>query len=283
MTAGPPLTAEPPLIEVVDATYAYGPARPPAVDRVRLAVARGEVVGVAGANGSGKSTLARLLDGLLRPSSGRIVVDGLDTARHPVTRLAAHVGLAFQDPGHQLFARSVAEELAFGPRNLGLDEAAVRGRVDEAAARLGLTDVLDRHPRHLGPGQRKLVSIAAVLTMAPPILVLDEPTTAQDHRTSTAIAALIGSLRDGGTTIVCISHDLALLAEVAGRIVVLERGRRDLGRAARRPVRGRGDDGRGGALAPQVVRLAARLERGSGLPLPLSVEALASRLRAAVR
>ncbi len=275
------MTPVAPLVEVQDATYAYDRSGPPAVDRVRLAVARGEVVGLAGANGSGKSTLARLLDGLLRPTSGRVVVDGLDTARHPVTRLAAHVGLAFQDPGHQLFARTVAEELAFGPRNLGLAEDVVRARVDEAAGRLGLGDVLDRHPRHLGPGPRKLVSIAAVLSMAPPILVLDEPTTGQDHRTSAVIAGLIGSLRDGGTTIVCISHDLALLAEVAGRIVVLERGRVLADAPPGDLFADEATMAAAGLVPPQVVRLAARLDLAPGMPVPLSVEALASRLRVA--
>ena len=153
------------------------------------------------------------------------MVDGLDAARHPVRELATHVGYVFQDPGHQLFARTVAAELAFGPRNLGLSSAEVSERVADAAGRLGLEDVLERHPRQLGPGLRKRVAIASVVAMRPPILILDEPTTGQDHRTAASIARLVGELRDGGATVLCISHDMPLLAEVADRLVVLAGGK----------------------------------------------------------
>ena len=179
-----------PMIAVDEVTYRYGRTGPAVLDHVSLDLPVGQVVGVAGRNGSGKTTLARLLNGLLRPTAGTVHVDGLDTARTSVQSLAAHVGLAFQNPNHQLFAPTVAAELAFGPRNLGVGETEIAERVADAAARLGLTGVLDRHPYHLERGARKLVAIASVVTMRTPILVLDEPTTGQDRRTSTVVARL---------------------------------------------------------------------------------------------
>ena len=191
------MTADrPAVLALRDVSFRYAAGAPWAVDRCTLDVPAGLVVGIAGANGSGKSTLARLMQGLLRPASGTVTIDGLDTARTPVRRLAAHAGYVAQNPNHQLFASTVAAELAFGPRNLGLPAAEVEDRVADAARRLGLEDVLDRHPYHLGRARRKLVTIASVLAMRTPVLVLDEPTTAQDHRTSDVIGRLIRELRD---------------------------------------------------------------------------------------
>jgi energy-coupling factor transport system ATP-binding protein len=268
-----------PAIEIRGVVYAYERGGPRAVDDVSLDVPSGQLVAVAGPNGSGKTTLARLLNGLLLPTAGTVVVDGLETARYPVRALAARVGFAFQDPNQQLFARTVAQELAFGPRNLGVGTDEVRARVAETAARLGLEPLLGEHPRRLGPGLRKLVSIAAVLTMRTPIVVLDEPTTGQDHRTAGSVVALVRELRAAGTTVVCVTHDTSFLAEVADRIVVLVGGRivadgapaavfadeRTLAAARLEP--------------PQVARLARRLGLGDG-PV-LSVDDLAASLRRA--
>ena len=178
-----------------------------------------------GQNGSGKTTLAKHLNGLLRPTSGRVVVTGLDTTGHPVRELARHVGYVFQNPGHQLFARTVAEELAIGPRNLGVAADEIDDRIASVTETLQLTDVLPMHPYRLPLPMRKLVTIASVLTMRPSVLVLDEPTTGQDHRTSRRITEVIDAVRAGGTTIVCVTHDMSLLAAVSDRVVVLHEGR----------------------------------------------------------
>lgn len=271
--------AGPAVIRVRDVTFAYPRAARPALDGVSLEVPAGQLLAVAGPNGSGKTTLVRLLDGLLLPGSGTVVVDGLETVRHPVRTLAARVGYAFQDPNHQLFARTVADELAFGPRNLGVAALDVEARVADAAARLGLEPLLAEHPRRLGPGLRKLVSIASVLTMRTPIVVLDEPTSGQDHRTSASVVGLVRELHAAGTTVVCVTHDTAFLAEVAERIVVLADGRVV---ADGSPASVLGDDrvlAEAALEPPQVARLARRL--GIGEAPVLTVDDLAARLRAA--
>lgn len=212
-------------VEVRDVTFGYPGSTAPALDRVSLDVAQGEVVGLAGANGSGKSTLARLLNGLLRPARGRILVDGLDTAEHDSRSLAARVGLVFQDPTHQLLAATVAEELALGPRAMGLGRAAAGERAREVAAALGLGDLLARHPLRLGRAERKLVALGAVLAARPSVLVLDEPTTGTDPRLAAAIEAQIRRAVGEGSAVLVASHDMALLGRVANRLVVLQMGR----------------------------------------------------------
>jgi energy-coupling factor transport system ATP-binding protein len=269
-----------PALSIRGVSFSYARDAPRALDGIDLAVNAGEVVGIAGPNGSGKTTLARLVIGLLRPTTGSIVVDGLDTGRHSMRVLASHVGYAFQDPGHQLFARTVADELAFGPRNLGLSDAEVDRRVADAAARLGIGPVLGRHPRHLGPGERRIVSIASVITMRPSVLILDEPTTGQDHRTAASLARLIGELRAGGTTVLCIAHDMPLLADVADRLVVLADGRVVADGPTREVFGDAGMMTAAGLLAPQVTRLSQRLPRAGGPWPALSVGELATVLQA---
>ncbi len=278
MSAGP---GADPAVSLRDVRFRFDPGAPPALDGVRLAVARGEVLGIGGRNGSGKTTLARIVAGLLRPQAGTVVVDGVETAGHGVRELASHVAFAFQNPGHQLFASTVRAELAFGPRNLGVAPVEVDARVGAVAAELGLEDVLDAHPRRLGLAQRKLVSIGSVVTMRTPVLVLDEPTTGQDHRTVAVLAGLLGRLRAAGTTVLVVAHDTAFLAEVAERLVVLDAGR-VIGDAPPRAVFADASlMARARLVAPQVTRLWERLAaagRTAGVPaltVPELVEALA--------
>lgn len=212
------------VVTIDDLRFAY-PGGVTTLDGVSLEIARGTTLGILGQNGSGKTTLAKHLNGLLRPTSGRVVVAGLDTTRHPVRELARHVGYVFQNPGHQLFARTVAEELAFGPRNLGVAADAIDDRIATVSETLQLTDVLPVHPYRLPLPMRKLVTIASALTMHPSVLVLDEPTTGQDHGTSRRITEVIHGVRAGGTTVVCVTHDMSLLAAVSDRVVVLHDGR----------------------------------------------------------
>jgi energy-coupling factor transport system ATP-binding protein len=218
------MTPPAPIVAIDDLRFAY-PDGAIALEGVSLAIDPGSVVGIVGQNGSGKTTLAKHLNGLLRPTSGRVVVDGLDTTTYPVRVIAGHVGYVFQNPTHQLFARTVAEELAFGPRNLGVAPDEIDVRIAAAAASLGLVTHLGAHPHRLPLAVRKLVSIGSVLTMRTPVLVLDEPTTGQDHRTADRIADVIREVRAAGTTVVAVSHDMALVADIADRIVVLDAGR----------------------------------------------------------
>ncbi|MBC7324629.1 MAG: ABC transporter ATP-binding protein, partial [Moorella sp. (in: Bacteria)] len=184
----------------------------------------GEFVALIGQNGAGKTTLLKLLGGLLKPTSGRLLVGGLDTTRARAAELARRVGFLFQNPDHQLFLPTVWDELAFGPRNLGLKGAILEARVKEAAAAVGLTSYLDFNPRQLSKGQRQRVALASVLAMQPEVLVLDEPTTGQDYREALEIMTIVKKLHRQGRTILLVSHDMELVARFAHRALVLGEG-----------------------------------------------------------
>ena len=271
------MTGVNPVVAIREASYRY-PGGVLALDRISMEVAPREVVGIAGVNGAGKSTLARLLNGLLRPVAGSVTVAGLDTRRHEVHELAQIVGLVFQHPRAQLFARTVAEELAFGPRNLGLSAAETQARVARVAMRLGLDDVLGTSPFELPAPRRRHVAIASVLTMEPRVLVLDEPTTGQDQRMTAVISEIVHSLRAEGVAVVCISHDMRLLAAVADRMVLMAAGRI----VTTGPPRAVFADTRAldatGLVAPQVTRLGLALPQRRGRPAVLGVDELVREL-----
>lgn len=269
------------IVAIEGLRFSYPGGSGAALDGISLHVARGTVLGIVGQNGSGKTTLAKHLNGLLRPTSGRVVVAGLDTARHPVRALARHVGFVFQNPGHQLFARTVAEELAFGPRNLGVAPDEVDDRVASIAQALRLGDVLDMHPYRLPLPLRKLVTIASVLTMRPSVLVLDEPTTGQDHRTSRRITDAIEGVRASGTTVVCVTHDMTLLAAVGDRVVVLHEGRVAADGTPRAVLSDRGLMSQTGLRPPQVTALSLAMPGRGDRPGALSIGELVDEIRAA--
>lgn len=196
-----------------------------ALDGVDLRVAPAERVALIGQNGSGKTTLVRHLNGLLRPTEGRVTVDGTDAARLTVAQLAARVGLVFQDPDRQVFAGSVRAEVEFGPRNLGRSGAELRAAVDEALAATGLTGEERTNPYDLGQSRRKLLALASVLAMRTPVLVLDEPTTGQDLRGVERVRRVIDAASAEGRTVIAISHDMAFVAEAFARVVVMRDGR----------------------------------------------------------
>jgi energy-coupling factor transport system ATP-binding protein len=204
--------------------YVY-PGGVRAVDGVDLTVVGGESVAIIGQNGSGKTTLVRHFNGLLRPTQGRVMVDGHDTRRERIARLAAIVGLSFQDPDHQIFAGSVRAEVSFGPRNLGLRGEDLAAAVAMAIESVGLAGDEDTNPYDLGYSRRKLLTIASVLAMKTPVVVLDEPTTGQDARGVRTVSALVRQLAAEGRTVIGVSHDLRFVAEAFGRIVVMRAGR----------------------------------------------------------
>jgi energy-coupling factor transport system ATP-binding protein len=196
-----------------------------ALDGVDLAILPGTSVAIVGANGSGKTTLARHLVGLLRPTAGRVLLDGEDVAGRRVAQLARVVGICFQQPDRQIFSRTVRDEVEFGPRRLGFGDEAAFGRATEALTAVGLSEDLGKHPGDLGESERKLLTIAAVLAMDTPVVVLDEPTVGLDTRGVERIAAIVADLAAAGRTIVTISHDMRFVAETFERVVVLARGR----------------------------------------------------------
>lgn len=192
-----------------------------ALREANLMINRGEIVGVIGQNGSGKTTLVKHFNGLLKPTQGKVLVKGRDTAPLRIQELAASVGYVFQNPNHQLFAKTVQEELEFGPRNLGVPEEEVIERREKAIEFFNLQELREQHPYRIGFPLRKLVGMASIYTMRPDVFVLDEPTTGQDNITTRIVYRLIGRLRDEGSTVICVAHDMILLAEVVERIVVL--------------------------------------------------------------
>ena len=219
-----------PLVMVERVSFHFEGGATPTAPRfalkgVDLIISRGEVVALIGPNGAGKTTLARHLNGLLKPVAGRVLVAGAETRQSSVARLAAHVGYAFQNPDHQLFASTVAEDVAFGPRNLGLPSSEVDRRVASALARLGLEAVGERHPLLLGYGMRRLVALAGVLALETDMLVLDEPTAGLDRRAVDRVLAVVHERQTSGGAALLITHDLALVAAHATRVVLLHDGR----------------------------------------------------------
>ena len=255
--------------------YVYmsgGPYETHALDDVSLTIEDGEFVGLIGHTGSGKSTLVQHLNGLLLPSSGKITVDGLDIADKATDRRAIRrkVGLVFQYPENQLFEETVEKDIAFGPRNLGLDEAEIYRRVRDAMRKVALDyDALhERSVFELSGGQMRRVAIAGVLAMEPRTLVLDEPCAGLDPRGREEILGLIRDLhRDTGATIVMVSHSMDDVASLAERVIVMNHGKVAMD-GAPRDVFSRGAQLRAiGLDVPQAVLLADRLrERGFDVP-----------------
>ena len=204
-------------------SYRY-PGGTLALEGVSLQIGAGERVALIGQNGSGKTTLVRHLNGLLRPTSGRVLHDGIDVAGRTVAQLARSVGLAFQDPDRQIFRGTVRSEVEFGPRNLGLRGGVLGRAVDAALGEVGLEADAATNPYDLGASRRKLLALASVQAMGTPVLVLDEPTTGQDLRGVEIVRRVIENANSAGRTVVAISHDMSFVAESFDRVVVLRGG-----------------------------------------------------------
>ena len=190
-----------------------------------LSIAAGETVAIVGQNGSGKSTMVRLLNGLLRPTEGRVAHDGQEIRAMRVAALAARVGMVFQNPDRQIFAGKVRNEVAFGPRILGRTAAEASAAAAAALEAVGLSDAIDFNPYDLGYSRRKLLALASVLAMATPVVVLDEPTTGQDARGIARVQRVVADLAAQGRTVIAISHDMRFVAESFSRVVVMGAGR----------------------------------------------------------
>jgi energy-coupling factor transport system ATP-binding protein len=200
---------------------------PTGVDALRgvsIEVEPGQAVAIVGQNGSGKTTLVKHLNGLLRPTAGRVTLDGKATIDRPIHDLAGTVGFVFQDPDDQLFDRSVEREVSFGPRNLRRPTAAVAGAVESALAAVGLGSARRTNPYDLDRSSRKLVALASVLAMDPAILVLDEPTTGQDGPGVRRVGAVVDAFVETGRTVIAVTHDMEFAARHFGRIVVMRGG-----------------------------------------------------------
>ena len=217
-------TSQFPAIQIRDLHFGYDKTIP-VLDGISLAIAEGELVALIGQNGSGKTTLAKQLNGLLRPSRGTIHLFGQDSIHKAVSELARTVGYVFQNPDHQIFSPTVREEIAVGPRNLGLTEHEIEQRVEAVLAQFHLQPYADKQPAILSFGLRRQVSVAAVVAMGTPVLILDEPTTGLDWRSTQTLMAILHQLRANGRTILIITHDMRLVADHIPRCVVMSNGR----------------------------------------------------------
>ena len=261
------------VIEHLNYVYMQGgPYETKALNDVSLTINDGEFIGLIGHTGSGKSTLVQHLNGLIMPSSGRVLVDGLDLADKNTDRRAIRrrVGLVFQYPENQLFEETVAKDIAFGPKNLGLDEAEIDRRVRTAMRRVALDydRIAERSVFELSGGQMRRVAIAGVLAMEPQTLVLDEPCAGLDPRGREEILGLISDLhRESGTTIVMVSHSMDDVAALAERVIVMNHGSVVMD-GTPREVFAKGEELRAiGLDVPQAVELAQKLrEKGFDIP-----------------
>lgn len=195
-----------------------------ALHGVDLDIAPGERVAIVGQNGAGKTTLVRHLNGMVRPTEGEVRIGDWSTTEKSIAELAHRVGYVFQNPDEQIFARTVATDVGFGPKNLGFDEERAQQAVSDALEAVGLAHEADVHPHHLSLSERKRIAIAAVLAMQTPIVVLDEPTTGQDDAGVQLIAGIVDSLVQEGRTVVAITHDMDFCIENFDRVVVMAQG-----------------------------------------------------------
>lgn len=261
------------VIEHLNYVYMQGgPYETKALDDVSLTIHDGEFVGLIGHTGSGKSTLVQHLNGLILPTSGQITVDGMDLADKNTDKrsIRRRVGLVFQYPENQLFEETVAKDIAFGPKNLGLDEAEIDRRVRTAMRRVALDydKLSQRSVFELSGGQMRRVAIAGVLAMEPQTLVLDEPCAGLDPKGREEILGLISDLhRESGATIVMVSHSMDDVAALAERVIVMNHGKVAMD-GAPREVFSRGEELRAiGLDVPQAVELAQKLrEKGFDVP-----------------
>ena len=217
-----------PIIEAKALTHTYSAGTPfehKAIDNVELQVMPGEFLGIIGHTGSGKSTLIQHLNGLLRPTDGQILLDGEDIWAKPkeIRKVRFQVGLVFQYPEYQLFEETAYKDIAFGPKNMGLQGEEIDRRVRQAAVFAGLDeDILERSPFELSGGQKRRVAIAGVIAMEPKVLILDEPTAGLDPRGREAILAQLRAYHEQkGSTIILVSHSMEEIARNVDRIVVM--------------------------------------------------------------
>lgn len=229
LTEPVPPSSPTPALEISHVSFSYPGAERPAVDDVSLSVAPGEVVALMGTNGSGKSTLTRLIAALDRPDAGSIRVgetivahDGKPLPRRRTRVLRRTLGLVMQHPERQLFAETVRDDVAYGPRNQGLDDTQVAARTEDAMKLLGIAHLADRSPFHLSGGQQRLAAIAGVVACEPKVLVMDEPTAGLDAKASERIAQLVRDLKARGVAILIVTHSLSEAHTLADRVVHMD-------------------------------------------------------------
>ncbi len=255
--------------------YSVGtPFEREALTEVSVSIEEGSFVGIIGHTGSGKSSFVQLLNGLLKPTSGTILLDGKDIWESPkdIRRIRFQVGMVFQYPEHQLFEETVYKDIAFGPRNMGLSEAEIDVRVRRAAAMVGLKDeLLEKSPFDLSGGEKRRAAIAGVMAMEPRVLILDEPTAGLDPRGRNRLLQQIRRYKDeNGCTVLLVSHSMEDVARVADEVLVLNGGRVAMQQPTAVAFSRCEKLEAMGLSVPAVTKVIAQLRR-AGMPLPESV------------
>lgn len=211
-------------IEIKDLHFSYlGSVE--ALRGISLTIQSGEQVAIVGQNGAGKTTLVKHLNGLLQPTTGSVKIGDWDTTQHSVAKLAQRVGYVFQNPDEQLFSRTVGQEVAFGPRNLGYPAKQIDELAKDALTLTELSDKTETNPYDLSATWRKMVALASIISMDTPIVIFDEPTTGQDALSVARIAHVIAALRARGKTVITITHDIDFCAENFERVIALSQGK----------------------------------------------------------
>jgi energy-coupling factor transport system ATP-binding protein len=220
------MTDKKPYIQVIDLDFSY-PDGTEALKDINFEVREGEFIALIGQNGSGKTTLSKCLNGLYKPTSGDILVDGLNTKKGSIVQMVKRVGYVFQNPDHQLFNNTCWDEIAYGPRNIELPDEEVKERVEEAIAVVGLPKYTHQeHPFFLSKGLRQRVAIASILALRPKVIIVDEPTTGQDAKQSLEIMNFLRELnQEHGHTIIIITHDMPIVGLYAKRVIAMAQAR----------------------------------------------------------
>jgi len=248
------------IIEVKDLEYVY-PGNIKALDSISLEIREGEFLAIIGQNGSGKTTLVKHFNGLLKPSKGEVRIAGEDTKGKQVSELAKIVGYVFQNPDHQIFADTVEDEVAFGPRNLGIPRDKISRFVEDALKEVGLEGYERCDPFSLTKGERQKVAIASILAARPRVVILDEPTTGLDYREQKSVMELLQNLNQKGHTIIIITHSLWVVAEYAKRVLVLHKGKIMLDDLTRKVFSQEEKLDQSFLRLPEIIRLSNRMGR----------------------
>jgi len=269
-----PTADEGPIAAMRNVDFSYDDGTE-ALHSVTLDVWRGEHIALVGGNGSGKTTIAKLLNGLLRPSRGHVLVKGNDAAKESVAALSRTVGYAFQNPDHQLFCSTVAEEVLFGPKNLGFADAKAVEKADRALSLMSIGHLKDKAPLSLSLGDRRRVSVASVIAMDPEVLVLDEPSTGLDAGEAAELMRALDGLNQEGKTIILITHEMRLVAEHSERVLVMAHGHVVLDCRTRVAFSEPEALHESGLIPPAAIQLAHRLSDFGVSPEVLTVDELA--------
>jgi len=195
-----------------------------ALKRINLDFYAGQITAIVGQNGSGKTTISKHFNGLLRPTSGKIEINGRDVANRKVSEMALEVGYVFQNPSYQLFCATVKDEIRFGLKNLKLKDDVIKSKSKEIMQQFNIWDIRNQQPVSLSSGTKKIVALASVYAMNPDILFLDEPTTGQDQAGKTRLGELAREMKKSGKTIIIVSHDMDFVSEYAERVIVMNEG-----------------------------------------------------------